>query len=70
MRTKKQQQKTKTSPKLSFLKWVSWVASTNFNQTVHFKKGFPLYGGDLKPFCNLRNLFLVVWKLQMYHFSI
>ena len=31
-----------TSPNVSFLKWVSRVASENFKETAYFKKELPL----------------------------
>ena len=37
------------SPNVSFLKWVSRVALTNFKETAHFKNEFP-EGRNLKIF--------------------
>ena len=66
-----------TSPDVSLLNWVTRITRKEFKQTVYLTKG-PKRGGNLKislitvshmASCNLRNLFLEVWKLaQMYHF--
>ena len=46
--------KSGTSPNKSYLNWVIRVASTNFKETAHLRRGDTICGGKFKDFVSYR----------------